>query len=113
MGIVWDRRPTEITLAALLARLEADVDRVARTSGMAMEGAAKVNAPWQNDTGAARSSLRGFAQRDGDRIQIVLCAGMEYSPFLELARGGKYAIIWPTIEQELPQLKAALKGILR
>lgn len=113
MGVRWDRKPTEIDLAAHLARLEADVDRVARTSALAMEAAAKIHAPWHNDTGAARNSLRGFAQRDGDRIQIILCAGMEYSPFLELARGGKYAIIWPTIEQELPQLRAALKGILR
>jgi hypothetical protein len=113
MSFRWTRRPTELPIAARIARLEAGVERVARTSALAMEAAARTNAPWQDDSGAARNGLRGFPARDGDRIRIILCHSVDYGPFLELARGGKYAILWPTIEQELPQLKAGLAGLLR
>jgi hypothetical protein len=113
MSFRWTRRPTELNIAARIARLEADVDRVARTSALAMEAAARTNAPWQDDTGAARNGLRGLVVRDGDRVRIILCHSVDYGPFLELARGGKYAVIWPTIEQELPQLRAALAGLIR
>jgi hypothetical protein len=113
MSVRWERRPTELPIAARLARLEADVDRVARTSALAMEGAARTNAPWQDDTGVARNGLRQVVARDGDRITISLCHSVDYGPYLELARGGKHAILWPTIEQALPQLRAALAGLLR
>ncbi|MEI8166696.1 MAG: hypothetical protein WCG26_09955 [Chloroflexales bacterium] len=112
MGVRWARRPTEIDLAGRLARLEAQVWAVARAAGVAMEAAAKTNAPWTNDTGTARSGLRQVVQRDGDRVIINLCHSVEYGPYLELARGGKHAILWPTIEQEVPLLQAALKGLL-
>lgn len=64
-----------------------------------MEGQAKREAPWTDRTGHARQSIHGTADWVGDRLVICLSGGMEYSPYLELAHGKKYAILKPTIEK--------------
>jgi hypothetical protein len=62
-----------------------------------LEAQAKVNAPWQDDTGNARNGLKGFMESSLDTVRIVLAHSASYGIYLELARGGKYAILWPTI----------------
>lgn len=69
-----------------------------------MEGYAKSNAPWENRTGLARKSIKGFNEIKGDTFYIGVSGGMEYSPYLELAMDKKYAVLYPTIleyEQEV------------
>jgi hypothetical protein len=38
---------------------------------------------------------------------------VEYGKFLELARGGRYAIILPTIERNIPEINRLLREIFR
>lgn len=78
-----------------------------------MEEYAKVNAPWNDQTGRAREGLYGVAlrQRNG-KISIVLSYAddVDYGAYLELRWAGRYATILPTrevfisiIERELMQ----------
>ncbi|MCL4295682.1 MAG: hypothetical protein KJ077_08140 [Anaerolineae bacterium] len=92
-----------------------------------MQNHARQNARWQDRTGNARSGLFGAAVKKergaggqflatAERtVEIYLSHGSTvfYGKFLELAHGGKYAIIWPTIEKYLPELKRLLDGIFR
>ena len=65
------------------------------------EGEAKVNAPWTDRTGNARNSITGvYLGKNGGKLESALFIGMEYGVFLELANGGKYQIVWNTLEQE-------------
>ena len=64
----------------------------------AMEDYARANAPWKDDTGAAREGLHGFTTTDGNQYSATISHGqdVEHAIWLELANGGRYAIIGPT-----------------
>jgi len=118
MGVRWTKRPTDLDIGGYAARLAGAAHRVARVSAFAMEADAKLNAPWQDDTGAARAGLTGSVEPEAPqpgmrRIRIVLAHSVEYGQFLEFSRGGRNAILWPTIERELPNLARALQDIPR
>ena len=77
-----------------------------------LEGYAKVNHPWKDQTTNTATSIEGFiSEATPLTITATLSAGMEYDVFLELARGGKWAWLWPAIEANLPLIKAKLEGI--
>ena len=64
-----------------------------------METTAKKTAPWMDRTGNARNSITGSGvERDKSTMRIGLAIGVEYGKWLELLHGGKYRIVWPTIE---------------
>lgn len=132
MGVRWSKRPTDLDLAPHASRVKAGVREVMRESALAMEAEAKVNAPWQDDTGLARAGLVGSVSGNASVSRVTLSHSMEYGQYLELRwpkdappppelegfvleflEAGKYAIIWPTIEGELPRLRAALERLLQ
>lgn len=77
-----------------------------------LEGHAKSNHPWKPDTGATDVSTKGFiAEATPLVITAVLTAGMSYDVFLELARDGKWAWLWPAIEANMDEIKAKLRSI--
>jgi hypothetical protein len=72
------------------------------------------NAPWADRTGNARSGLFSLVEMAASEVvEIYLSQGhtVDYGIFLELSRGGRYAIIMPTIERTLPRLKQMLDEI--
>lgn len=75
----------------------------------------RANAPWEDRTGNARSGLFAAVVREAARdiVVIYLSHGhtVYYGVFLELARGGKYAIIMPTLERNLPRIKKMLDDL--
>mgnify|MGYP007112932799 CR=1 FL=1 len=77
-----------------------------------LEGYAKANHPWKPKSGATDVSTKGFiAEATPLVITAVLSAGMEYDVFLELARSGKWAWLWPAVEANLDNIRAKLAGI--
>ena len=119
VGIVWRRPPDQ--LARAIERygdraLEA-VMAVAQYTATQMQNAAKRNAAWTDRTGNARAGLFGSAESDFARrvVVIYLSHGLmiDYGIWLELANGGRYAVIMRTMEAHLPQLKQLLDGIFR
>ncbi len=77
---------------------------------------ARRNAKWKDRTGNARSGLFAIAEKAAkDCVSIYLSHGytVDYGVWLELANGGKYAIIMPTLEKDLPQLKKMLDDIFK
>lgn len=64
-----------------------------------MEEWAKANAPWTDRTGTARRTLHSEVADAGSILaQITLAHGVDYGVWLEIAHGGQYAIIAPTID---------------
>ena len=130
MTITWNQRPTQLDFGPVAAALKRELAQAAARSALAMEAAAKANAPWRDDTGAARNGLQGSSSASGNTITITLSHAMEYGQWLELKwpvdqpppdldgfdleflEAGRYAILWPTIEDELPRLKAAIERVL-
>lgn len=132
-GIDWggsDRR-MEQQMEAYRDDVLYAVGQVATYFAPILEAHAKQNAPWTDRTSNARQSLRGY--RDGeapaapagenasdypdphdlarDVVAIYLSHGMNYGVYLEGAMQGRYAIIWPTIQEHLPAIRKMLQGI--
>lgn len=73
---------------------------------------AKANAPWTDQTGAARGELDTAVEANDDELSVALFHGVEYGIWLEIRWNGRYAIIIPTIEEKGSELLMKWKGIL-
>jgi hypothetical protein len=128
-GVIWVKPPDGLARAVEeYGRKALDaVYAVAQFIAQKMQDESRQNAPWQDRTGNARTGLFGTVDK-GDRnsagqfislseqiVTIYLSHGhtVFYGKFLELAHGGKYAIIMPTIEKNLPELKRLLDSLFR
>lgn len=114
------------------------VQAVAVQFGLQCQNSGRVNAPWHDRTGNARSGLffavDGFGLKpmtgrvtmpselgkdsatiSGDDEHLVIGFGhtMYYGKYLELSNGGRYAIVMSTVESHLPGLERMLKALLR
>lgn len=116
-GIKWVRPPAKLAQAIeqygdkVLTALVA----VAQRSADLMQNDACNNAPWTDRTGNARSGLFGTAEADFARHIVTIYLShstiINYGVYLELAHGGRYAIIMRTVESHLPELQSMLDEI--
>lgn len=85
---------------------------IAYEQAEAMENYAKANAPWQDRTGDARERLHATVEETGPIGTIVLAHGVDYGLWLEIANGGRYAIIAPTIDVYGPIIMRSLQNMI-
>lgn len=117
-SIRWVRPPADLARAVELYgdRVLVAIQAVAGRIATIMQNDAQASAPWTDRTGNARTGLFGTAERDVARklVTIYLSHGpdIDYGIWLELANGGRYQIIMPTIERHLPELMADLRAML-
>jgi hypothetical protein len=77
------------------------------------ESYAKENRPWTDRTGNARASITGSTgMSDSATFLAALAIGVIYGRYLELDNGGKYAIVWPTMNQRRSKMMETLAGVL-
>lgn len=115
MSIVsWQRSPD--TLAAQVEEYGRRIQRAVLAVGdliaARLQSYAQANAPWTDRTGNARQALTGVAQAAGDLVIVYLYHGMSYGKWLEIARGGPYRIIMPTIQAVLPEVWALIRSAI-
>jgi hypothetical protein len=85
----------------LLRRARQTADEIA----IYLESYAKSHHRWKPVTGATDVSTQGtWEELRGEVFRVVLSAGMDYDVFLELARGGRWAWLWPAIEENRDQI---------
>ena len=73
------------------------LDGQGREAAARMERYAKEHRPWTDCTGNARRTLEGRFERLGCVCRVGIAGHMEYSPFLELSHGQRFAILYPTV----------------
>lgn len=63
-------------------------------------------------TGNLRNSIDAFvAEATQEYVLVLLTAGMEYAPFVELLHKAEYAFLRPTVEDLQPQLLQKLQSL--
>lgn len=108
-GIFWyfdTLRPRGLALAKVGSKA---IDRSLETSAQEVEDYMKANAPWKDNTGAARSGLVARATSSGFlglQKSIVVAHTVDYGIWLEVKNSGEYAILLPTVEHFGPQVVA-------
>jgi hypothetical protein len=73
---------------------------------------AKTNAPWHDNTGAARAGLHSDTSNTGNSWEIVLAHAVSYGIWLEVAHNAKYQIILPTLRVMMDRLGSHLQGMM-
>lgn len=86
------------SLAALSGGLIDDVQSVVLEFAQLAEDQAKATAPWGDRTGAARDGLYASVDQVGLEVQLSLNHSVDYGLWLEVIKGGQYAVIMPTLE---------------
>ena len=78
----------------------------------AVEQYAQANAPWEDQSGAARDGLTAEYEDAGlFKHAIILYHTVDYGIWLEIRWNGRYAIIIPTIEHMGPTVMAATSNM--
>lgn len=118
--ITKTRRSTTIFARVVKDALTMEQRQLAATDDVLEEWAEetvewmKASHPWTNRTGNAEAGLdwrwRTWGYPAGGK-RIELRHGVWYGKFLELAHGGKWAIIIPALAARTPDLKARLSKL--
>lgn len=117
MSFRWDVTPTRAwdALAVTYAQaIRRGVRAIALRYAPEIEAYMKANASWTDRTGNARQSLTVEVEdAAGDMVEIILAHGVEYGIWLELAHGGAYQIIAPTLDIFAPRIWADVRALLQ
>ena len=87
-----------------MVHVAADVMEAAYSGAREIESYAKANAPWTDQTGAARNGLTASVDEEGGEIVITLEHSVDYGIWLETIQDGAFAIIMPTLEALGPRI---------
>lgn len=109
--IMIDVSGLQQAILALPDRVEKALMAYGETGAKKVESRAKRDRPWTDRTGHARQRLNGKCIRTARGIRIILAHGVEYGIYLEFAREKRYAIIYPTLTREAPDLFRGLQGL--
>lgn len=115
MATFWETAPSDELVPNLRRyrdRVLDAIEQLASYFAAKMEGYAKGNARWTDRTGAARSGLRAFTIRAATYVVIVLANSVQYGAALEIAHGGKYAIVMRTLQAHYQPLMAAMRRLV-
>lgn len=114
----WDVPPTEVFPAGYRNYTQAlfvTGRRVAEARAEEAEQWMKQNAPWQDRTGAARAGLHvDVNQAPAVLAELTFAHGedVEYAVWLEIANGGRFAIIAPAVDYWGPRLMQDVQRIV-
>lgn len=115
MADFWEKAPSEVLIPHLQdyrGNIWEAVAQLAEFFARKFEAFARTNARWQDQTGAARAGLRAFVEKTAQYVAIYLTHSVTYGKWLELSFGGRYAIIFQTLETHYAELMAALRRLV-
>jgi hypothetical protein len=101
-----------------LLQIEAQIQNNAKSAMQevmtALEGWAKAEHSYTNRTSNTTNSIQGIIEEaSAHLVRGVLSAGMEYDVFLELARDGEWAFLWPVIERHKDDILKIIEGRMK
>lgn len=99
-------------LKAMPAKLDAGLAAIMAMKAGVVQSDARLNAPWQDQTGNARNGLMAKASKDDRGHVITLFHTMPYGIWLETRWSGRYQVIVPTIQTQGPQVMDMVKTLL-
>jgi len=89
------------------------VEAVSRVTAANMQNFARINRPWEDQTGDARAGLNAGSFWEGmDILKVYIAHSREYGIWLELANDGRYEILSPTIKEFQDKWYQGIKRIM-
>lgn len=109
--IDWDDRNVQNNLAELDEKTKKAISLAFGFQASRSTAWMKGNAPWTDQTSAARNGLHALASHKGGRFELILAHAVSYGIWLEVANSGNYQIILPALRQASRELTALLDGL--
>jgi hypothetical protein len=126
MKLTVDTKAFEQAAKTMQTTVDQNVLTYGRDLGRAFENYASQGAPWVDRRGIARRGFNSSARISGSRVTVAMGAGApnykkgihsspDYMEYLEFAHGGRFAIVYPTVDAMQDTVKrdlgeAALTG---
>ena len=109
----YDESALKKNLDKMSVKLGAVVLMYSATKASELQSKMKVNRPWTDRTGLAKTLLNAkVSQPSPTIVRITLAHGVNYGIWLELAHEKNYAIIAPTIREEGPRIVEDLNNLM-
>lgn len=89
----YDDRELKANLGRFPRKFHQQIDIIFDYNAFYATAWMKTNAPWHDDTGAARASLLAVANNQGKNHELNLSHGVHYGIWLEVAHNRKYQIL--------------------
>lgn len=105
-------RNLRVALKDFPRKLDAAITRTVDINAIRGMGYLKTDAPWTDQTGAARTGLHTTTSHTGRQWGITFAHSVHYGIWLEVKYSGRDAVIMPTIQKTGPQLMADLRGLM-
>lgn len=99
-------------VASLEAKIQSAVDVMVDYHALKGQAYLKTDAPWNDQTGAARTGLHTVSFRGGNKHTIVFAHAVNYGIWLEVKFSGRDEVIMPTVRKTGRELMASLNGIM-
>lgn len=115
-GFVWFHSPDEVFPEGLdryVSDIRMAIMQISRQRAPEIETWMKNNAPWEDRTGNARQTLHTEVWMMAEQAVIRLSHGMGYGTFLELAHGGRWAVIGPALDHFAPKIWNDVEQLFR
>lgn len=108
----WDSSKLRYNIQQVDPRTQRAVSRAVDYHGFAGEAYMKMNAPWTDRTGAARTGLHTTTSHTGSGHEIVFAHSVHYGIWLEVKYSGRDQIIMPAVLATGKNLMQALRGMI-
>lgn len=118
MSLQWQRTPSEAIgdLADWqIDAIQRGLAQIAERRAQEIEDFMKRNAPWTDRTGEARAGLIADVFEIAQQaVVLVMSYGPDtyYGVYLELAHGGSYSILMPTLDRYIPVIWQDVQQLL-
>lgn len=111
--LVWDNKSMSGKLSIAPKKFDVLLDALVDYHSVQVQDKSRANAPWTDQTSNARNGLlaRGFSSEEGKGI--ILGHSVEYGVYLETMQSGRFRVIMPTLEAQLPVIMKQATGLLR
>ncbi len=115
-GVNWKKTPRQAWSPGAkryVATLQKAVFNLLQSYTAIIEAKAKQDAEWTDRTGHARQTLSAGVDEMPMAVRLYLKHGVDYGKWLEVANGGKYAIIAPTLHHYEHEIFLSVRGLLK
>ncbi len=113
MGFTFDSGNLTKNLRDLPGKVNRQIAATVAFHATQAEASMKTEAPWNDDTGAARAGLFTATYHAGNQHTIYLSHSVHYGIWLEIRRDfhGKYRIVIPSIKKTGDLTMRSLQGM--
>lgn len=109
----YDDGELKRNIRGLERKVDSSVRMIVEINASRGEAYMKTNAPWTDQTGAARSGLHTVTDHSPSKHSILFSHTMEYGIWLEVKNSGEYEIIMPSVRETGRQLMGDLNNLFR